>query len=271
MDGDPEEPEPQIESRRRDRSEHSSTTLSTRWGLTIGQSMIAYEEPEPRFNSAKRTGGCLAVHNRALTGPTPQRISISGTWPGPQALFAFALTRRPERCGVTPRLIHCFHLGVNVRLESSSESNIRHRTSCAARRPCLFPSHSEPPRMGLFDFLIRLFFGKRPSPAEDGSPPSNRPTSAPSASGPPPRGLAEIVDPQCHPRCQILTVCLFSARLGIGSGQFLDLSPGRGRRAARSLWTPRVPHAGAIGRLARHAIGPLAWLVHRFSDNFPRP
>jgi len=78
--------------------------------LTIGQSVIAFDEPEHQLNWGKRTGDRLPAHNRALTSPT-QRIRYPEHGRSvAQALFAFALTRRPERCGVTPRLIHCFHL-----------------------------------------------------------------------------------------------------------------------------------------------------------------
>ena len=109
--------------------------------------------------------------------------------------------------------------------------------------------------MGLFDFLLRLFFGKRSSPAETARPQATdrrraRPRLVP---------LRAVLQKSWtrNATLDVKEPPYAFARLGIGSGQFLDLSQDADdERLARSC-APRVPYARATGRLARHAVGPL--------------
>ena len=119
--------------------------------------------------------------------------------------------------------------------------------------------------MGLFDFLLRLFFGKRPSPAETARPQATdrrrrRPRLVP---------LRAVLQKSWtrNATLDVKEPPYAFARLGIGSGQFLDLSQDAddARLARFALPAFRTPEqlADWLGM----PLGRLAWLVHRFSDN----
>jgi RNA-directed DNA polymerase len=123
--------------------------------------------------------------------------------------------------------------------------------------------------MGLFDFLIRLFF-RRPAATPDLAVP-NRPT------GPrrrprlvPLRAAAGKTAGKSRSRDASVDVKeppYAFARLGIGSGHYLDLSQdGDDARLAR-FELPGFHTPEQLANWLGIPLGRLAWLVHRFSDN----
>jgi len=126
--------------------------------------------------------------------------------------------------------------------------------------------------MGLFDFLLRLFF-RRPAATADSADLSvpSRPTG--------PRRRARLVPLRAaagktagKTRSRDTTVDVKEppyafARLGIGSGRYLDLSQdGDDTRLAR-FELPGFHTPEQLANWLGIPLGRLAWLVHRFSDN----
>jgi hypothetical protein len=123
----------------------------------------------------------------------------------------------------------------------------------------------EPPGMGLFDFLIRLFFPRPAPPVTAVVPrapktPRRRPRLAPL------RAAAGMAPAQNAPVDAKQPPYKF-ARLGIGTGRYLDLSQdGDDARLSRfSLPCFHTPEE--LANWLEMPLGRLAWLVHRFSDN----
>jgi RNA-directed DNA polymerase len=119
--------------------------------------------------------------------------------------------------------------------------------------------------MGLFDFLLRLFFGKRPSPAETARPPAtdrsrHRPRLVP---------LRTVLQKSWarNATLDVKEPPYAFARLGIGSGQFLDLSQDADDERLARFALPAFRTPEQLAAWLGMPLGRLAWLVHRFSDN----
>ncbi len=146
--------------------------------------------------------------------------------------------------------------------EAKSESHIRTQDQLCGPPAIFLAWLSEPPGMGLFDFLLRLFFGKRPSPAPHADPPATK---------------------RRRPRL----VPLRAARRKIWTGDRLELKQPPYAFAWQNPWTGRyldLSQDGDEAKLARFElpsvhtpdkladwlgipVGRLVWLTHHFSDN----
>jgi len=119
--------------------------------------------------------------------------------------------------------------------------------------------------MGLFDFLIRLFFPRPSPPVHEAVPKTPKK----------PRRRARLVPLRAAPEKTWVRNAALDvkeppyafARLGIGTGRYLDLSQdGDDARLARFA-LPAFHTPEQLANWLGIPLGRLAWLVHRFSDN----
>ncbi len=113
---------------------------------------------------------------------------------------------------------------------------------------------SEPPCMGLFDFLIRLFFPKPSRPVEEAvTPTPKKPRRRPRLV--PLRATASKTWTR-NATLDVKEPPYAFARLGIGTGRFLDLSQDGDEGRLANFALPAVPHSRTIGQLAGNPLGP---------------
>ncbi len=119
--------------------------------------------------------------------------------------------------------------------------------------------------MGLFDFLIRLFFPRPSRPVPEAVPktpkrPRRRPRLVPlrAASGKTwaRNATLDVKEPPYA-----------FARLGIGTGRYLDLSQDGDEARLSRFALPAFHTPEQLANWLGIPLGSLAWLVHRFSDN----
>ena len=119
--------------------------------------------------------------------------------------------------------------------------------------------------MGLFDFLIRLFFPKPSRPVEEAVPPTpEKPRRRPRLV---PLRATRAKTWNRNATLDVKEPPYGFARIGIGTGRYLDLSQDgdEGRLAHFALPLFHTPEQ--LASWLEIPMGRLAWLVHRFSDN----
>ena len=119
--------------------------------------------------------------------------------------------------------------------------------------------------MGLFDFLIRLFspnllvrLKRRPSDARKTAVPApSRPAASDGAKTWNRNATLDVKEPPYG-----------FARIGIGTGRYLDLSQDGDEEARSAQFALPLFHTPEqLASWLEMPMGRLAWLVHRFSDN----
>jgi RNA-directed DNA polymerase len=122
-----------------------------------------------------------------------------------------------------------------------------------------------PPGMGLFDFLRRLFF-PRPSPPVSETVPQTpkRPRRRPRLV--PLRTRANKTWDR-NATLDVKEPPYAFARLGIGTGRYLDLSQDGDEARLAHFAIPIFHTPEQLASWLEMPLGRLAWLVHRFSDN----
>ncbi len=119
--------------------------------------------------------------------------------------------------------------------------------------------------MGLFDFLIRLFFPKPARPVEEAvTPTPKKPRRRPRLV--PLRATASKTWTR-NATLDVKEPPYAFARLGIGTGRFLDLSQDGDAGRLANFALPLFHTPEQLANWLEIPLGRLAWLVHRFSDN----
>jgi RNA-directed DNA polymerase len=119
--------------------------------------------------------------------------------------------------------------------------------------------------MGLFDFLIRLFFPKPARPVEEAvTPTPKKPRRRPRLV--PLRSSTSRIWTR-NATLDVKEPPYAFARIGIGTGRFLDLSQDGDEERLVHFELPLFHTPEQLASWLEMPLGRLAWLVHRFSDN----
>src|SRR5262249_29906160 len=191
-----------------------------------------------------------------------------------QAPVRHALTGVSDGCGDTPRKKHCPHFARGfVDGETFPRRQIRHRNElCGPLATSFIKSGAS--RMGLFDWISRLF-GGGDQPAPEAAPPAatrpgpavaparrdrrhRRIRLAPLRAGrhPPKKGTSDAVGTRPYR----------FARPAVQGG-WLDLSQDEDQSRLQRFQLPQFRQPEELARWLGIPLGQLAWLVHRFEDD----
>jgi RNA-directed DNA polymerase len=119
--------------------------------------------------------------------------------------------------------------------------------------------------MGLFDFLIRLIFPRRSRPG--GAPPQRRKKRRQRPRLTPRRQSSSEVTWARNATVESKEPPYAFARLGIGTGRYLDLSGDADAERLQRFGLPCFRTPEELAAWLEIPLGQLAWLVHRFTDD----